>query len=253
MDGHRWRETCLQLGLRPQVARDADESAIDRGCREITDLAAVPHCFFSHLLSHPLFFPVENPFDDAGRLLAYTPLGVRQGFGPEVEWIRSDVLSLLPFVGAQTSGLVLHADPGRGLCIHGPDWEKMVSLAAGKLEARLEAGDIAIEAGEEIILSPPDPALPDEFLEHLREICARSGTMREVYVFVSTLREAESSLVIGVVPDAEEFSLEPLMMEILGAVQAHVVDQDRVDFLALDDPELLEVVRATVSPVFSQA
>ena len=113
-----------------------------------------------------------------------------------------------------------------------------------------EIEDVEVDEGSEIIFSTPDPELPEEFLTELKKISAAQDWISKVYVFDTTrVNESKTSLNIGFVTKREvpENQLNILMMAVFSAVDSYLEDRDLIDFMILEDPELIELAES-VSP-----
>ena len=257
MKMEQWKEICTRLGLQPVSTKVNGKTLMDGSLQEIIGLAAIPHCFFSHLLSHPLYFLHDDPCDESGRLLAYSLDKAGELLSQDIPMIYSDLFTLMPEIFECVTGIVVNPGYNETLDITGPEWEKVQMLAERHIihkevvkNSLKKDQDIELGTVDKMFLTSPDPKPPDDFLLFLRENFQTAPEVAEVYLFETKLAGEESSLVIGFVPKSGDFAIEPLIIQAMKGVEIHLKHRDCVDFLVLDVPEMLEIVRATVPPLY---
>ncbi|NLI76971.1 MAG: hypothetical protein GX442_11090 [Candidatus Riflebacteria bacterium] len=247
----------------------------------VDDLARhdpLPHCGLSHLMDGLFLVPVTSRggngkavfhVEETGLLRLFTSeTTFRQAFPTPPDHILVPLRALLGEGALQAGGrpitrIEIVRAAGRPVVIGMDLIAKIGHLAAGPhgplVGASRESsatdgtagGSVDIPAGETLVISPPDPPVPQEFLEHLRQVFGPASEVAAVYLFDTAFGGAETSLIIGVLPapGRSREEIDRLWPAAIAGVEGSLHDRACLDFLILDDPELVEVVTTTVDPL----
>jgi hypothetical protein len=150
------------------------------------------------------------------------------------------------------SSIVLHATGGLLIEISAPEAAKLLTQARNYLAdgANSHLEEIEIADGEQMVFSTPEPELPLEFIEYLAAVFSPLHEVAAVYVFsTSRADEKDAFLTIGIAPAAKigRSEVDRLSMLIVDGVERFLHDHDQLDFILLEDEELIEIARS-VSP-----
>lgn len=250
----------------------------------------LPHCGLSHLIDGLFLVPVSPGGGNGTATLQVEENGLLRLFTSEATFrqtvpaagthVHVMLRSLLEEGARQAGGrpitcLEIVRAAGRPVVIEADLIAKLRHLAAGQhgqpagaagspgtagpagtagvvpAAAETAGGAVDIPAGETLVISPPDPPAPPEFLEHLRQVFGPAPAVAAVYLFDTAFGGAETSLIIGVLPapGRSREEVDGLWPAAMAGVEGSLHDRACLDFLILDDPELVEVVTTTVEPL----
>lgn len=226
---------------------------MEKKINEFSKFNAIPHCFFPelakatyitpvavntpnsvYLFSSHLTFNESNITDKSHIVLSFMLLA---------EKLKELNILTVNFCGKNNATIELK----------GSELDKLVSVAR-EVKKSVDEDDtmenIELEEGNEIVFSTPDPEIPEDFIKYLSETISPMHEIEEVYVFETMLEgDTESGLVIGVVPkeDADIEKIDNLAFVLINGIEKYMEDRDQIDFMILDDDELIDIAES-VSP-----
>lgn len=228
-------------------------SSMEAKIDEFSKLNGIPHCFFAELAKATYITPVSASTQGAISLfssfVAFNESDISDkshldlSFMLLAEKLKELNISTVNFCGKNNAKIELKD----------AELDKLVSVASEvkeNLNDEQAMEDLELEEGNEIVFSTPDPEIPENFINYLSETISPMSEIEEVYVFETMLEgDTESGLVIGVVPidDADIEKIDNLAFILINGIEKYMEDRDQIDFMILDDDELIDIAQS-VSP-----
>ena len=225
---------------------DLSETNLDEQMSEYAKFGAIPHCFFPELSCRYLVAGENHDFNEVSQVFYTSPSAFYRQNSNDSQHLHISLAQISAAFSPCFDKISFVCDNGARLELE--DSEAFKLLEQSRLASRrfLEnEEEIEIGAGEQVIFSTPDPALPKEFVDFLG--LSFNGLASEVYAFETTVPGQESSLVIGVVPETEE--IQPMAMILAQGADQFLEDRCQIDFMVLDksEKELFDII-VSVSP-----
>lgn len=225
------------------------EVDLDKIFAEYAELGAVPHCCFSKLCEKKLVTSLDVDFSAKEIAFYSSPQAFyheKDSHGQEhIHISLAQMMAGYPDTNAQIS---FHSFSGSRVQLTKEESVKLLEQAAAK---RMVSGEeeIEVEEGQQLIFSSPDPDLPQGFLEYLSRVFSGLDGIAAVYAFETTAQGEKSNLVIALQPEdsSDNSGLEKLSMLVAEGANEFLPDQDQIDFMVIDDKELIDVI-ASISP-----
>jgi hypothetical protein len=229
-----------------------ENRSLDRKICEYARLGAVPHCCFAELLEEPVIAPMQ-PGDD-GVIDFFATMAAFHAVNPEAAGHCHGKLAWLAELFIKDNAIRLNAEGGLSVMISAPEAAKLLIQARNFLAEKslCHSEEIEIDAGEQMLFSTPDPELPPAFIEYLAAVFSPLAEVAAVYVFMAATAASENgTLTIGIEPAGKISPTEAdlLSLQIVEGVERFLEEHEQLDFILLDDPELVEIARSVSPPV----
>ncbi|GAB4271174.1 MAG: hypothetical protein Kow0029_08580 [Candidatus Rifleibacteriota bacterium] len=227
------------------------ESGLDNVLSEYIELGAIPHCFFPELAEKKLVVALNGDLHRETLRLYSSPKAFYENNPDAHGHVHVSLVQLVKaYQLRNVRQLYFVCENAKELALMPEETGKLLENAlalsqrADKIEENLE-----IEEGKQIIFSTPDPELPDDFLHFLGSAFLVHDEVAAVYAFETTESGKAGNLVIAVEPslNADHSEIEKLSILLIDGADRFLHDRDQIDFLVIDDEELLDIVKS-VSP-----
>ncbi len=129
----------------------------------------------------------------------------------------------------------------------------IATLAQGELPAHTVTAPEVGVAGTTVVIAPPTEAPPARWQMAVREILAGYPSIEAAYVFELHLAREGSRLAIGLELYREMTSeaQDRLVDTVLSDFAAHLPEDQTLEFVILDEPDLLQAVRDAVPALYT--
>jgi len=230
-----------------------ENRSLDRKICEYARLGAIPHCCFAELLEEFVIAPMLP--DDDGVINFFATMTAFHAANPEAVGHCHGKLAWLAEMFIKDNAVRFNAEGGISVVLSAPEAAKMLIQARNFLAENsfCHSEEIEIAAGEQMIFSTPDPELPAAFIEYLETVFSPLAEVAAVYVFMAAATASGNSgtLTIGIEPagiiSPKEADL--LSLQIIEGVERFLEEHEQLDFILLDDPELVQIARSVSPPV----
>jgi len=217
------------------------------------NLGGIPHCQFPELSASTFIFSCSHD-TSINQLELFTTCSAFKNKNNEthVKVALSKLLSI--FNKLNVSSIIFYNLNGSSLSLSNQELSKLIQVSKKIGETTMnDFEEIELNEGEEIVFSTPEPELPEDFIDYLSKTLSGIPEIEEAFVFDTKIPgEQQSSLVIGVVfkegVDAERF--DNLAYVLIEGIQQFVEDRELIDFMVLDDDELIEIARSVSPEIF---
>lgn len=219
---------------------------------EYVGFGAVPHCCFAELIRETAITGLCEGRD--GKVNFFASFEAFNEMNPSQTGHCHGSIAWLSEMFARSGSIVLHAKGGLSVEISAPETAKLLTQVRNYLEAGVSSHfeEIEIADGEQMVFSTPEPELPAEFIEYLSAVFSRLHEVSAVYVFdTSRADDNAACLTIGVVPADKigRSEVDRLSMLIVEGVERFLEEHDQLDFILLEDEELVEIARSVSPPI----
>ncbi len=230
-----------------------ENRTLDRKICEYARLGAVPHCCFADLLDELVIAPMQP--DAGGVTNFFATMSAFHEANPDAAGHCHGKLAWLAEMFIKGNAVRLNAGGGLSVLISAPEAAKLLAQAhsflAGNSLCRSE--DIEIDEGEQMLFSTPDPELPAAFIEYLATVFSPLEEVAAVYVFMAASAASgdNGTLTVGIAPAGKISPTEAdlLSLQIIEGVERFLEEHEQLDFILLDDPDLVEIARSVSPPV----
>lgn len=227
---------------------DFVNAGLERHIASFTSLGAVPHCFFAELARHTILFADKNNEEMS---LYASAAAFYENHDRETMHAHSSLEHLFRHE-PNTRVLTLYAAGGFKVALSMEETRKLMEQIHNQTsrDDALCSEDMELDGGQAMIFSTPDPELSDDFINYLSAVFTPVNQVESVYAFeTSNEQGTEATLVIGIVPTVKlsRNEADRLSLFIIGGVEQYLGDREIVDFMILDEPELVKIA-ASVSP-----
>jgi hypothetical protein len=190
--------------------------------------------------------------NDAGEsvLIAFTDevavLNWQPEAAPTIGMHAGDVLSLA--ANNPVSVLVINpAGPARTRIGRA----ELVAIAGGEIPSPVSDAE-AVPEGTTVMIAPPPEDPPDDWIEAFSEILANYPSIDAAFFFQLQMPARKGRLVIGLelyqgMPTSAQ---DRVLQTMLNEFEEKMPEGGELEFVILDEPELLETVRDTVNPIY---
>ena len=229
-----------------------ENRSLDRKICEYARLGAIPHCCFAELLDEAVIAPMQP--DDDGLIDFFATMTAFHAVKPEAVGHCHGKLAWLAELFIKDNAVRFNAEGGLSVMLSAPEAAKLLIQARNFLAEKslCHSEEIEINAGEQMIFSTPDPELPAAFIEYLETVFSPLAEVAAVYVFMASTAVSNSgTLTIGIEPAGKISPTEAdlLSLQIVEGVERFLEEHEQLDFILLDDPELVEIARSVSPPV----
>ncbi|HNV71599.1 MAG TPA: SseB family protein [Candidatus Ozemobacteraceae bacterium] len=257
--------------LRPHCPISNPE--LEKAILALPSIDEIPHCFLQNLHRAVFLSPIANangdacsdiradsrytfvPSSEGGKSYLALFTSVEQLGHWRSEQVHAHIhLSLLEAVNAARNhkyeGLILNPGSTRHMRLSHQAFDKVLAISPRHQQQKSETteSELAIEQGDEMIVSTPDPAPPEVFLHELSRVLRTIDGLRDAFLFELAWKDTSGDLVLGLQlstpprPGQIEAALDQISSEAREAAAGF----DHFDLMLLDDPALIEVVSSTV-------
>jgi|GEM_PF-4095212 len=264
--------------LFPDIEKVHADCAVENGALEdlfksFSTLGAIPHCVFGRLASEIFLVPLnalitlglmkipdskkslEKSKNNTEQLEIFSSCTILKQVSHE-QILHVDVKGITLFSSplfAKIKKLIINPGHSATVTISEHNLEKLSQLARDSRTRSRENPQetVEIRKGDEMILSAPEAEPPAEFLTQLRRIFGSDKNVKNLFIYEAGFQNGETSLVLGVVPrePATEGEFDGYFTAIMSDIEKYFPDQNRIDFIILEDPEMIEAIAATVKPI----
>ncbi len=229
-----------------------ENRSLDRKICEYARLGAIPHCCFAEMLDELVIAPMQ-PADD-GVIDFFATMTAFHAVNPEAVGHCHGKLAWLAELFIKDNAVRFNAEGGLTVMLSAPEAAKLLIQARNFLAEKslCHSEEIEIDAGEQMLFSTPDPELPAAFIEYLETVFSPLPEVAAVYVFMAATAASESgTLTVGIEPAGKISPTEAdlLSLQIVEGVERFLEEHEQLDFILLDDPELVEIARSVSPPV----
>lgn len=229
-----------------------ENRSLDRKICEYSMLGAIPHCCFAELLDELVIAPMQPDAD--GVINFFATVNAFHAANPDAVGHCHGKLAWLAEMFIKDNAVRFNAESGVSVMLSAPEAAKMLIQARNFLAEKslCHSEEIEIDAGEQMLFSTPDPELPAAFIEYLETVFSPLAEVAAVYVFMAATGVSDSgTLTIGIEPAGKISPTEAdlLSLQIVEGVERFLEEHEQLDFILLDDPELVEIARSVSPPV----
>lgn len=230
-----------------------ENRSLDRKICEYARLGAVPHCCFAELLDEMVIAAMQS--DEEGVTNFFATMNAFHAANPEATGHCHGKLAWLAELFVKDNAVRFIAEGGVSVVLSAPEAAKLLIQARNFLAEKslCHSEEIEIEAGEQVLFSTPDPELPAAFIEYLETVFSPLAEVAAVYVFMAAAAASgnKGTLTVGIEPAGKISPTEAdlLSLQIVEGVERFLEEHEQLDFILLDDPELVEIARSVSPPV----